>query len=209
MSIQPLPTTEQFSTHIDRFQKQLDLLKSFKVPPFKSWLIDWSLLGKVEDSKIGWINVDELNQLKQAKYQPAIYYFISTEIIGIDVYESFLLGKSTSSTIRVNGNIKGKDFFNISHVPKNYHETNCLYVGSVKKDLYSRLKGHLGYGPNRTGALFLKQALSRLEIKPPFNLNYCLLDEKYVGVTEHIERVFQDHFKPLIGQKTFKNVKSV
>lgn len=200
------PGRKKFINHINRFQQQLDLLAEFQTPAVKTWLIDWHELEAISLSGKCWPRLQVFKELQLAKPSPAVYFFTTVEPIEEPVYMAFRSGKAESSKRRLSTGVQDKNFLNVCHIPKQFKITHCLYAGSVKADLYGRLISHLGYGAQRTGALFLKQALDRLNEPPAIYFRYCILPPKFRNVTEHIERIFQDHLDPLLGQKALKSM---
>jgi hypothetical protein len=96
--------------------------------------------------------------------------------------------------------VRNKLFKNISYVPQKFVETECLYVGSRKKDVHQRLIQHLGFGSGRTGSLNLSPVLGKS--RSAFTIDYyChILPQDFADVTEHIEAAIQNKLKPLIGR---------
>lgn len=164
------PSKEHFLQHVTYFQKQLDLLKQFKMPNIRRWKIDWSSLDAIANSGQQWSELQIYNSLKKSRKLPGIYYFTSSREFSNEVYRAFVAGKFKSSKYRINNGLNHDEFINICHVPKNYKETFCLYV------------------------------------MPNIYFNYCFFESRFFGIKEHIERMFQDHNNPLIGQKAFKNI---
>jgi hypothetical protein len=116
------------------------------------------------------------------------------------LYELFTKSKSESSRIRIEKGVGAKEFNSISHVPKVFRESNCIYVGSRKKNINERFKQHLGFGSGRTGALHMASVFALEKSLPEITFYYHILDDKYINVTEHIELVVQNKLKPFIGK---------
>jgi hypothetical protein len=199
------PNKQQFAKLISVLNGQIELLSEFKAPAIQSWRIDWSKVDLLAATN-NWESHPLFEGLHEKKASPGIYYFATKRYCSTDIHDAFVRSKIETSKIRINKGVKHPSYFSISHVPKNYRKTKCIYAGSIKKDLYGRLISHLGYGSKRTGALFLRNVLSALEKKTDIYFNYFLIDLKFRPITELIERVFQEHLTPLIGQKANKNL---
>lgn len=119
------------------------------------------------------------------------------------LFKLFTSKKSNSSEKRIGEGLKAEGFRNISHVPGIFRESRYLYVGSVTKNIHSRLSSHLGFGSGRTGALHLAEILKEIKVHPKMTFNYCMLDEKYKNLTKHIECVMQNKLKPIIGKLAY------
>lgn len=116
------------------------------------------------------------------------------------LYELFKKSKSESAKTKIENGVGATGFNSISHVPKIFRESDCIYVGSRKKNIHDRFKQHLGYGSGRTGALHMASVFSLENSIPEITFHYHILDEKYVKLTEHIECAVQNKLKPFIGK---------
>lgn len=116
------------------------------------------------------------------------------------LFELFAKSKDESSRISREKGIKEKEYRRISHVPKYFQESNCMYVGSRKTKINERFKQHLGYGSGRTGSLHMASVFSSEKLIPEIIFHYHILDTKYIRLTEHIECVIQNKLKPFIGK---------
>src|SRR4051812_16477053 len=124
----------------------------------------------------------------------------------MEIFEIFRTNKSSSSIIRRNKGVKADGYMNLSYVPRNCKESECLYVGSVKKGIHTRFKQHLGYGNSgRTGALYLNRILRDFNkpIESVFTAN--IFEPKVKKFTEHMERVFCYNLRPIIGKRAVNN----
>jgi hypothetical protein len=204
--LQP-PGRKEINEHIAIFQNKFDLLKQFKIPKIETWTIDWKLVNKIGTART-WETQYPFSTLSLKKKSPAIYYFTTPDFCGEDLHQAFLQCKAELSRIRIANGIKNSDYYSLSHVPKSYCETNCLYAGSVKKDLLGRIIGHLGFGANRTGALFLNRVLKKIKRSTDIHFNYFFMEPRFKSITEHVERVFQDHHNPLIGRRALHSTKN-
>jgi hypothetical protein len=62
---------------------------------------------------------------------------------------------------------------------------------------------HLGYKHRKTGALFLKQVLSRVSKPQKIYFNYCFLEPRFVYIRTLAEYEKQYQLKPLLGSTSF------
>ena len=71
----------------------------------------------------------------------------------------------------------------------------ALYVGSVKKDILSRIKQHLGLGPQKTYAMHLKHWVKE---SPKLQFYYIPLADS--AQTYEVEAAIASQLKPLLGK---------
>jgi hypothetical protein len=182
-------------SYISEREDELELLKSFNIPKVKAWKIDWTSCDQIAMIKPrNWKSISIFSDLLKNKMSPAVYYFTVSKESAEALYQAFLTVKSQG--------LQSKRFLSVSHVPKTFQKSSCIYAGSRVEGLDGRLKQHLGYGSgSRTGGLYLKQVLSNMSHKPEITFNYFLLDGKYKRVTKHIECIIQDQLKPFIGKR--------
>ncbi len=192
-----------FKFYVEKVTREIKKLENLILPPLNSWQIEWDKIDEFSKDK-KWL-LSPFNELREAKKSPFVYYFTISSKDASRIYDSLINAKLVSSEARIKSGVGHKDFRNISHVPKSFKKSNCLYVGSVKNDLYGRLIAHLGYGANRTGSMHLKFALENIYPKPKITFNYYHLDNSYRNVTEHLESILYDELKPLIGKRGLRS----
>jgi hypothetical protein len=191
-----------FARYAEKVKKELSLLDDFELPSGKKWTIDWEQIKAIEQSskRNRWNELPIYKELLANKNSPAIYFFMVNKKESKYLFELFAEGKDESSRISREKGVKEKGFKRISQVPKYFHESNCMYVGSRKTKINERFKQHLGYGSGRTGALHMASVFSLKSTIPDVTFHYHILDEKYVRLTEDIECVIQNKLKPFIGK---------
>ena len=191
--------------YVARIKDDLTLLETVKLNPIYKWEINWkdlSTVTEITSRNRNWSSIPIFKMLLQQRDVPAIYYFSVESKHSKEVFEAFVKCKKDSSIIRLSKGVKADGFYNISHVPKIFKNSACIYVGSKKRDLHGRLIEHLGLVQSgRIGSLYLSQILKEVPVKPTIAFNYILLDKKYISITEHIESIVQDHLKPFIGKR--------
>jgi len=191
-----------FAKHAVEVKKRVSLLDDFQLPVIEEWTVDWKEKERIKrsDKKIKWNKLDIYCRLLAKKSQPGIYFLMINKADSKRLFELFQKQKKESSRIRIQDGVGAPDFHSVSHVPKKFKESTCIYVGSRREKLNERFKQHLGYGSRRTGALHLARVLALEKQKPEITFCYCVLDERYRHVTEEIESVVQRHLKPFIGK---------
>ncbi len=194
--------TNLFSNHANKVRERISKLDSLKISLPQKFEIDWSIIKKITENtnRNRWQNLPIYKQLLSNRNFPVVYYFMITKGDSKLLFEQFKKIKSYQSDIRLNKGVRDISFKNISAVPKKYVDTDCLYVGSRKKDVHQRLIQHLGFGSGRTGALNLFSVLRENHSK--FSIEfYChILESNYLDVTTDIEAAIQGYLKPLIGK---------
>ena len=198
-----------FSDYAEKLRSEISLLENFELPTFKKWVINWQEIQELQvlAKRDKWNNLPVYKELIENKNNPAIYYFLVEKKESKYLFDLFLKNKNKSSRVRIEQGVGAKDFRSISHVPKIFMESGCIYVGSRKKNLHDRFKQHLGYGSGRTGALHMASVFSSEKLIPEISFYYHILDPNLVRVTEHIECVVQNELKPFIG-KNILGIKS-
>ncbi|MCF8450210.1 MAG: hypothetical protein K9G49_10110 [Taibaiella sp.] len=184
--------TPDFAGYAEQKIKELSILKNFLLPALSIVTIDLD----------GELPADIVTHLLVNRHKPAVYYFTIEEDKKQDIFLAFQKAKSNSSHTKRTAGLRAEGFKNICHVPQDLKPGNCLYVGSVKTNLLSRLNQHLGYtNSGRTGALYLKHVLATLPEKPPITFHYHILDSIYKDLTEHIESILYDLYLPIVGKR--------
>ncbi len=186
--------TPDFAGYAVRKKEELSVLEQFALPP----------LHVVELDLSGLISEETIEHLDRIKKSPAVYYFTIEEDNKQAIYEAYHIAKSNSSAIRRETGLRTEGYKNICHVPKHKEPLsgNCLYVGSVKNKLLTRLRQHLGDTKSgRTGALYLKIVFADMPQKPIITFNYHLLDSKYENLTLDIEAVLNKTYAPILGKR--------
>lgn len=199
---------ELFKNYAEKLQQELELLKNFEEVNFNKWEIKWKEALEISNDKKRikpWKNIPVYKDLLKNKDSPSIYYFTVESKDAKLIFDNFQKNKEESSSIRIEKGLKEEGYFNISHVPNKFNLSNCIYVGSRKNNLHSRLIQHLGFSTKgRTGALYLHRHLKSFKPLPKIFFHYLILDEKYTNLTEHIECVIQDSLNPFIGKRAIK-----
>lgn len=86
--------------------------------------------------------------------------------------------------------------FALSRSKKEFDKDSiALYVGSVKKDILSRIKQHLGVGPQKTYAMHLKHWVGQC---PAIRFYYIPLED--AAQTYEVEAAIASQLKPLLGK---------
>ena len=136
---------ELFSKYTEKLKKDILLLENIELPRFKKWVIDWHQVQDLQKStrKDKWNKLPVYKELFTNKNNPAIYYFLVEKKESKYLFDLFLKNKNESSRVRIEQGVGAKDFRSISHVPKIFMESGCIYVGSRKKNLHDRFKQHL------------------------------------------------------------------
>ena len=198
-----------FSTYAQKLRKEISLLENIELPSFKKWTIDWQQIQDLQKSAKTdkWNTLPVYKELLVNKNNPAIYYFLVDKKQSKYLFDLFLKNKNESSRLRIEQGVGAKDFRSISHVPKIFLESTCIYVGSRKKNIHERFKQHLGYASGRTGALHMASVFSSGKSIPKISFHYHILRPELVHLTEHIECVVQNQLKPFIG-KNILGIKS-
>lgn len=193
--IQSIITPTAFNNYAVKLQSELELLKSFTLPDFKNWQIDWALsqaITQTPGKKKPWHQVDACKEMIALKSSPAIYYFTCDELDAPAIYSEFMTQKKS----RLN---------NVSFVPDEFRGGNCIYVGSRRFGLHGRMVQHLGFKEKGgTGALYLHHVIKAMPVEPVITFHYVVLDSKYTNLTKHIEAVVQDELKPFIGKRAIE-----
>lgn len=191
-----------FFNHAQELKKQLSLLEEFEMPPPKKWIINWEQIVELQktEKKNKWNDIPVYEHLLKNNKNPAIYYFLVDRKDSSHFYELFSKSKIESSKIGIEKGVGSKEFKSISHVPKSFTESGCMYVGSRKTKINERFKQHLGYGSGRTGALHMASVFASEKSIPEITFYCHILEEKYIKLTEHIERVVQNKLEPFIGK---------
>ncbi len=183
-----------FAGYVDRKIEPLAKLKSFVLPELYRVTIDVA----------GTLPIETITQIGAFKHLPAVYYFTIEEDNKQAIYEAYHIAKSSSSAINRETGQKTKGYKNICHVPthKEPLSGNCLYVGSVKNNLLTRLKQHMGETTSgRTGALYLKKVLADMPQKPIITFNYHILKTEHKNLTLDIEAVLNKTYAPILGKR--------
>ena len=193
-----------FSAYAKKMKMELSALENLKLPEPLHLKIDWTMLDNISTTN-EWNKIQPFGELYRLKSNPAIYYFEIDESKAEEIFASFTNCKKNSSQIRRESGVKEKNFYNLCHVPKKFQKSPCLYAGSVKRDLYTRLKQHLGYAKSgRTGALHLKRVFGSLVPYPAIDFRAYIFNKSMSNLTEHIELVVQTTLNPILGLKAFK-----
>lgn len=191
--------------YTEGIKAQLDKLKSMNLPLPCKWEINWEELDLY--SKSEWNEIECYSYLKSHAKSPFIYYFTIDEKHSQLIFDAFEKVSSEIKTLRKSKVYPNHPMPNICHIPKSNKSSSCMYVGSRKENMHLRLKNHLGYGANDTGALHLKYILKDLVFRPNISFNFIELDPFYKDVTEHIESIIYDKLQPFIGKRGIKNSK--
>jgi len=204
--------TEQFpfAQHVQQLSKQLNLLKKLSIPTALTWKLDWkvALIDDISHAKAMLFKkhsffaaIDEKNN------QPAVYTFSIQPTAQQTIFEKYMALKKISAEIRKKNGVRHPGFFNICHVPRRSAESSYLYVGSVKKDILSRLHQHLGItNSGRSGALYLRQLAPLLPKPPVIEISVYFFDRQYRHLTEQMEYVFQRKLNPILGKKSIADL---
>ncbi len=183
-----------FAGYAVRKKEELSVLEQFALPPLHVVAFDLS----------GLISGETIEHLDRIKKLPAVYYFTIEEDNKQAIYEAFEKAKKKSSETNRNYGPTKEDYKNICHVPE-YQEPikgNCLYVGSVRNNLLTRLRQHMGDTTSgRTGALYLKKVLEDMPQKPIITFNYHILKTEHKNLTLDIEAVLYKTYSPLLGKR--------
>lgn len=199
---------ELFKAYSNKLITDLECLSDFQIEEFVSWELDWLSIFDAcgVGGKADWVALPEYRELLKCRTNPAVYFFTIELKDAENIFQQFQQLKRIASEKRINQGVKAGEYYNVSHVPKVLKPSQCLYVGSRKKELHGRLIQHLGFGSNgRTGALYLSKVLATLPQMPKITFNYIILDNKYTSVTEHIECVLYDKLKPFIGKRAIRS----
>jgi hypothetical protein len=198
-----MDTTQQFhdarQKHITVLQAKIDRLLRFEMQDFQKWEIPFDIEFN-RANPFPWHGFPEIEQLPFKSTQPAVYYFSTKEKCEKHMFDFFSQAKKNSKNRSLEGT------YNVSHVPKKFKDTSCIYAGSVSTGLHSRLVSHLGLGNPGTGALYLIPVLHSLPERPKIYFNFQFLDYKDLPIVEHIERLLQDSLDPLIGRKSLSRL---
>lgn len=196
MEINRIPG-KSFAEYASRFQKELELLKDFELPAFRSWEINWERSRSIWETpgkKKPWEKIEECKEMITNKHLPGVYYFSCELKYCETLFNNFVRQKAKKNN-------------NISFVPYSFKGGNCIYVGSRKFGIHGRMIQHLGF-PERcgTGALYLYHVIKEMPLIPAITFHYTTLDPKYKNLTKHIEAVLQDELKPFIGKRSIENI---
>lgn len=132
-------TKENLIKLLYRWEKELN---DFKPEPFEELKINSRYLNNLS-------TVNELLSKARIIKGPCIY-----KVSFDNKKNCSLISEKFNSFQHSN---KPKSIGEKRHVSRcNQKESTCLYVGSKRKDIYNRIKQHLGYGPTRTYSLDLK-----------------------------------------------------
>ena len=191
-----------FAHYIQSRRDIIARLESFRLPMVQSWEIDWQFLKEIamKKSEASWDSLPIYKDLRANKNTPGIYFLSIEKSDSLKLFTTFQKQKEFSALIGNENGVRADGFLNISHVPKNFRESDCLYVGSRKKNLHERFRQHLGFGASRTGALHLGKVLAKTRLKPTITFNYYLLERQDEDLTVEIESIIQKHLKPIIGK---------
>jgi len=204
------PDKYPFAQHVKNVTRQLSALEKLELPQPLKWTIDWKIVKNIAEQGNGkaiFSSYPFFKGLSQQDSFPAIYHFSIERSTCPALYGAFRIAKDESSEYRRNKNIKDPGFRNICHVPKYLGTTKCLYVGSVKKNVASRIQQHLGLiNTGRTGAMYLRHILPLLTAPPTTKITVYFFDKPYVHLTEHMEYVFQTSLRPLLGKRSLNEV---
>lgn len=81
---------------------------------------------------------------------------------------------------------------------RRFNDTDCLYVGSVQKDLCKRFDEHLGYGSPSTYSLQLLWWAKELNLNILFHFAY--LDKQDLRLLPFVEDAIASELKPVFGK---------
>ena len=192
-----------FSEHAEKVKRRISLLDHFSLPERNHWPLDWDTIRSITSvqNRNNWHQLPVFKHLLLNKQMPAVYLFTISEENARDFYELFLRKSTASSEARIQKGVGSQDFCNLSHIPKDFTSSQCVYVGSRKKNVHERFRQHLGYWSARTGALHLARVFASEQTIPEITFHYYILDPRYTEVTEEIESVVQQANNPIIGKK--------
>ncbi|HLP35963.1 hypothetical protein [Lacibacter sp.] len=198
-------SSKMFKNHADRLRLKADKLNDFNLPNAENFEIDWELINTIalSKNKYKWQELPIYKNLLSNRNLPAVYYFIIARGNIELIHELYKQSKEFHAEVAKSKGVRDEGFRNVSHVPKTFNETECLYVGSRKCNVHQRLIQHLGFGSKRTGALNLVNVLGTSQSK--FSITfYChILNEDHIDITVDIEAAIQSSLKPLIGKNSF------
>lgn len=204
--------TEQFpfAKHVQQLHKQFTLLKKLTIPTALTWKIDWkvTLMDDASHVKTALFKKHPFfSEIVEKNSQPAVYTFSIQPKVQRSIFENYVALKKVSADIRKKNGVQHPEFFNICHVPRRLAESSFLYVGSVKKDVLSRIHQHLGIANSgRTGALYLRKLVPLLPKPPVIEISIYFFDRQYKHLTEQMEYVFQRKFNPMLGKKSIADL---
>ncbi|MDO6435754.1 hypothetical protein Q4E93_34385 [Flavitalea sp. BT771] len=195
-----------FADYVRDLYQQLKVLKKLSLPTPIQWTIDWDAVRHLAGAK-GQRNRahahDFFEEVRKKKAHPAVYFFTIQRADREAIFKAFVHAKEASANLRIHHGVKHPDFRNISHVPASCGKSSCLYVGSVKKNLATRIRQHLGLtNSGRTRAMYLYPLLQDLPKLPVITVTVYFFEQRYVHLTEHMEYVFQKDLKPLLGKRS-------
>ncbi len=196
-----------FATRVQQPCKELSKLKRLQLPQPLQWKIDWGTVQQIHSSN-STRNESKghlfFSEIKLKRNHPSIYSFSVPRKQGKGIFEAYTKVNITSSDSRINHGVKHPDFRNVCHVPSTFKSSACLYVGSVKKNVRTRILQHLAFTKSgRTRALYLLDLLPHLPILP--NITIYFFDRKYSHLTEYMEYVFQPELTPILGKRSIKD----
>jgi len=187
MSFSPKNLNQFINKEIDT----LNQLRKISVFNFRSFDLDFSILRNYKANTVmkEYHDIKYYIDLKKIK-NPVIYFFkIESDHKGEKIVASL---KKIKTPVH-----QGRHCPKI--VQKESYESRILYVGSVRKNISSRLLQHLGYGSEKTYALQLIHWAKRLNLKLSFN--YIEIDNKCPKSLEYLEEAIWNYYKPLVGKK--------
>jgi len=199
---------QPFCAYANHIIDQMKMLSEIRLPDPVVWSVDWPTLDAFSHTnnseKRNWKSISPFDRLADHRQSPAIYYFIVEDSDCKRIMTAFSQSKVHSLRLKRENGLKAAGFYNLCHVPDSMITSKCLYAGSVKNNLDSRLRQHLGYQRSgRTGALYLKQVFENLDPAPRITFHAYILPKEYRQLTEHIEFVFQEKLNPILGKRAF------
>jgi hypothetical protein len=191
-----------FEKYTQEIKEKFKLLEGFTILEWEFCKIDWDLLRQIEKLK-GKNKFNELpvyNELQKRRSEPGVYCYSVAEADAAQMFDRIRDAKARHAKTTRTGGVGTKGFLNLPFVPDNYINSTCLYVGSRKMDMHTRLKEHLGYGNGRTGAMHLAQLYVEGERIPEINFHYIFLSKELKKLTTDVEAVVQRQLRPFIGK---------
>lgn len=174
----------------DQLQKKSETLIKYAAE-LRQVVLQWEkpILITCSDLSEEWatLAIAQNSKLSENKGSPGVYYFklhneIDVNII-INELKQYKNRNARACPQIANGSIK---------------DSWCLYCGSVKTNLYTRFKQHLGFGHEQTYSLQLYHWAK--ELKLDIEYHYSLLKPEERHLTELVEASLAEALKPLVGK---------